>query len=176
MFIYISPPLTKKSVLHLTQVFWTRSLSSLLRFVIFEPTCTCARWAHMHRFLSVRLSSWLDQNTDKTIIYLQCNHFPRDGQGHAARSYFWPSFFVLRLTFEGSKVCGCPVRVPNNRGWPQDNVRLLCYYFGQKVEKLNGCYICRFCTTSATSISWYIVPGTLIAKNPVDLVSNALIW
>ena len=33
---------------------------------IFEHTCAYARWAVMHRFLSVRL--WLDQNSDLTKI------------------------------------------------------------------------------------------------------------
>ncbi len=37
--------------------------------VIFEPTCAYARWARMHRFSSVCLCLWLDQNY-WTVIHI----------------------------------------------------------------------------------------------------------
>ena len=45
-------------------------VTPLLAYIFFlrppsfiEPTCAYARWAHMHRFLSVWPSVWLDQNS-----------------------------------------------------------------------------------------------------------------
>ncbi len=42
----------------------------LIRLPIFEPTCAYARWAHMHRFLSVCPSEchWTKNQTRKKFI------------------------------------------------------------------------------------------------------------
>ncbi len=55
---------------------YTRNVKwRILKGGLFEHTCAYARWAHMHRFLSVRL--WLDQNWLDHNSWLDQNSYLR---------------------------------------------------------------------------------------------------